>query len=224
MFINAATGDLHLIPGSAALASLAITKDGADAGEFTVSALSGTGVPVGGGNVTFTVTFNSSASGTRNAAIHIASNVTGAKNPFDIALTGTGLTEQENWRQTYFGSPANSGIGADAQDADGDGRSNLWEFVAGLNPVDPASRFNVRIEGVPDLGNPGQFIPGQQAIIFSPRFPDRTYVVMSKASLSDPTWIPLGSITTNDNGTERTAIDLTAGAGPKFYLIEITKP
>ena len=208
-------------PGTADLTGLIVTGG---TSEFVVSALSGTSVPVGNGSVTFTVTFTPGASGARSAAIHIASNVTGVKNPFDIALTGTGLTEQENWRLTYFGSPANSGIGADAQDADGDGKTNLWEFVAGLNPVDPASRFNVRIESVPDLGNPGQFIPGQQAIIFSPRFADRTYVVMSKASLSDPTWMPLGSITTSDNGTERTVIDLSAGTGPKFYLIEITKP
>jgi hypothetical protein len=78
-------------PGTADLTGLAVTKDGADPGDFTVSALSATSIPVGNGTVTFTVTFTPGASGARSAAIHLASNVTGAKNPFDIALTGTGL-------------------------------------------------------------------------------------------------------------------------------------
>ena len=77
-------------PGTADLTSLVVTKDGTNAADFTVSALSGTSVPVGSGSVTFTVSFTPGASGARSAAIHIASNVTGAKNPFDIALTGTG--------------------------------------------------------------------------------------------------------------------------------------
>lgn len=79
-------------PGSADLADLSITKDGTNAGDFTISSLSGTNIAVGSGTVTFSVTFTPGALGARTAAIHISSNVTGAKNPFDIALTGTGLT------------------------------------------------------------------------------------------------------------------------------------
>jgi len=78
-------------PGTAGLASLAIGKDGADAGDFTVSALSATSIPVGTGTVTFTVTFSPSAVGVRTAAIHITNDVPGLKNPFDIVLTGTGF-------------------------------------------------------------------------------------------------------------------------------------
>jgi uncharacterized delta-60 repeat protein len=77
-------------PGAADLMNLAITKDGANKDDFAVSTLSGTSVPVGSGSATFTVTFTPGAVGTRDAAIHIASNVGGAKSPFDIALTGTG--------------------------------------------------------------------------------------------------------------------------------------
>lgn len=84
-------------PGTAALASLAITTDGANAADFTVSALSAMTVPAGGGSATFTITFAPSAAGARGAAIHIASNVAGTKNPFDIALTGTGQTIFAAW-------------------------------------------------------------------------------------------------------------------------------
>ena len=46
-----------------------------------------------------------------------------------------------------------------------------------------------------------------------------------KATPTDPTWVPLTSFTTSDNGTERTITDLGAtGAGMKFYQVEITKP
>ena len=64
----------------------------------------------------------------------------------------TYLTAIENWRQLYFGSGANSGPGADGADPDGDGLTNLFEFVAGLTPTDSASRFNQRIEAVPGIG------------------------------------------------------------------------
>jgi hypothetical protein len=79
-------------PGTADLASLAISLDGANAGDFTVSALDITYVKVGPNYAKFTVTFTPSASGPRSAALHTASNVIGSKNPFDIALTGTGNT------------------------------------------------------------------------------------------------------------------------------------
>jgi hypothetical protein len=74
------------------LTSLVVTKNGSDAAYFTVSALSATGIPVGAGTATFTVTFSPSSGGVKTAAIHIASNVIGTKNPFDISLNGTALT------------------------------------------------------------------------------------------------------------------------------------
>jgi uncharacterized delta-60 repeat protein len=78
-------------PGNADLSNLVVTVDGADSGDFNVSALSATSIPVGAGTSTFTVTFSPTASGAKTAALHIASNVTGTENPFDIVLTGTGL-------------------------------------------------------------------------------------------------------------------------------------
>ena len=79
-------------PGTASLSGLAISVDGANAGDFTVSPPSSTSVPGATGTATFTVTFTPGATGLRNAAIHISSNVSGSKNPYDIALTGRGNT------------------------------------------------------------------------------------------------------------------------------------
>ena len=75
--------------GSVTLILTNISVDGANAGDFAVSALGSTSVAIGG-STTFTVTFTPTASGSRNAALHITNNESGAKNPFDIALTGNG--------------------------------------------------------------------------------------------------------------------------------------
>ena len=76
--------------GTADLTLGAISKDGANPGDFAASAPASTTLTAGN-STTFTVTFTPSAGGARSAAIHIASNVTGTTSPFDIALTGTGL-------------------------------------------------------------------------------------------------------------------------------------
>ena len=76
-------------PGSANLLLGAIIVDGANAGDFVPSALGSTTVTPGG-STSFTVTFTPSFVGAAGAAIHLASNVSGATNPFDFALAGTG--------------------------------------------------------------------------------------------------------------------------------------
>jgi hypothetical protein len=79
--------------GTLELAGLALSKDGTHSGEFSLGTLSSTSIPVGNGSVSFTVTFSPGAIGVRTAVIHVASNVAGTKNPFDITLTGTGVSD-----------------------------------------------------------------------------------------------------------------------------------
>jgi hypothetical protein len=114
-------------PGNADLSSLAITEDGANPADFTVSALSNTTVTAGTGSATFTVTFTPAASGTRGAAIHIASNISGANNPFTISLTGTGQTVFTAW------AGANN-VANDPTVVGTNGLTNLMNFAFGLNP------------------------------------------------------------------------------------------
>ena len=74
--------------GTASLTGVAVTRDGTNSADFTVTASPAASVAAAG-TTTFTVSFNPAASGTRTAALHIASN-DATHNPFDIVLTGTG--------------------------------------------------------------------------------------------------------------------------------------
>ncbi|MCX6878768.1 MAG: choice-of-anchor D domain-containing protein [Verrucomicrobia bacterium] len=119
--------------GTATLTSLAVTKDGPDEGAFTIGELGATALAPGE-STTFSVAFSPRAEGAALAAIHIASN-DADENPFDINLTGTGAASAlQTWRQTNFGTTANTGDAADLNDFDRDGIPNLLEFAFGLNP------------------------------------------------------------------------------------------
>ena len=52
-------------------------------------------------------------------------------------------TQLEDWREQKFGSSINSGLGADSNDPDGDGYSNLAEFAADTDPNDSDDFFKI---------------------------------------------------------------------------------
>jgi microcystin-dependent protein len=60
---------------------------------------------------------------------------------FTVSLTNLAphshqlLTAQQQWRLQYFGSSENSGPGADDNDFEGDGLTNLMEFATGNDPT-----------------------------------------------------------------------------------------
>lgn len=75
--------------GTVNLTGLALTKNGANASNFIVTAPLKTSLAPGA-STTFTAAFKPTAKGSRSAAIHIASNDVD-ENPFDINLTGIGV-------------------------------------------------------------------------------------------------------------------------------------
>lgn len=149
-----------------------------------------------------------------------------------VGLTGTlGLTVLDTIPDN-FGSYAGDGIDDDWQfqffgldnsdaapllDPDGDGQHNLYEFVAGLIPTDPFSRFSLSTGPVP-----GQ--PDQAQVVFDPIVADRTYTVVTSSDLVSGSWVPLIGGSASDNGDQRTVIDPSASGPRKFYSIKIEKP
>ena len=130
------------------------------------------------------------------------------------AYAGDGI--DDDWQVQYFGLPPNANAGP-GLDFDGTGQTNLFKFIAGLNPLDASSRFVVRAQAVPSQ-------PTQRQIIFSPIVPGRTYFVLFKDDMTAPTWTPLPNATFTDNGSERTVLDPSAPGPQRFYHVEITKP
>jgi hypothetical protein len=94
--------------GNGSLTGLGITIDGTDADSFTLTASPNAPVDGPDGSTTFTVQFAPLTSGTKTAALHIASNDPGASS-FDIALTGEPLSQ--------------------SQDTDGDGMNDASESL-----------------------------------------------------------------------------------------------
>ena len=93
--------------GGSDATGLSVAKNGTDAGDFTVTSVpASTLIP--GASTTYTLQFAPTTTGTKTAAIHIASNAA-TNNPFDINLTGQVLLT--------------------TADGDGDGMSDAAEFT-----------------------------------------------------------------------------------------------
>ena len=120
--------------GGAILTLGTVTLAGDDAVDYLLDT-SGLANPLApGASATFTMTFDPAGDGSCNAIIHIASNDID-ENPFDIAISGTCVaTALRMWRLIHFGSPENSGDGADLNDFDKDGIPNILEFAFGVHP------------------------------------------------------------------------------------------
>ena len=136
--------------GGNSLTGLAIGKSGANSGDFTVSA-AGAGALAPNATTTFTVTFSPAVGGQRNATVSIASN-DGNENPFRINLRGNGVSVLDAWRQTHFGSTADTGNGANSFDFDRDGLTNAAEFAFGLNPTQPGGSAGLPVMSVDAQG------------------------------------------------------------------------
>ena len=118
------------------------------------------------------------------------------------------------WQVQYFGLSAN---GLAGRDPDGDGQTNGFEYVAGTIPTNAASKFNLRIDNVAGHAD-------QKAIIFSPRYGDRSYTTLWRTNVATGSFAALSGSTTNDSGPERTITDLHATNTTRFYRIQITLP
>ena len=198
--------------GTAPLTGLTRSVSGGQAADFAPGSLALTELPPGG-STALSVVFSATETGIRQATLSIGSN----DGPFEIALSARALAAREAWRMTHFSSPENTGQGADAMDADGDGFDNDFEYVAGLLPGDAASNFRSRTERV-------EGEPAQQKIIFSPRLPGRTYIVEYRNHPITGPWLPLLGAASSDEGDERTVTDVDLASPVKIYRIRITLP
>lgn len=125
---------------------------------------------------------------------------------------GDGL--DDSWQVQYFG--LNNPSAAPTVDASGTGQNNLFKFVAGLNPLDPNSRFVV--VAAPVTGQ-----PGQKMLTFSPAVAGRIYSIRATADVGVGSWSTLPG-SPEIVGSQGTFLDTNAAGPKKFYEVQITKP
>jgi hypothetical protein len=123
----------------------------------------------------------------------------------------------DSWLVQYFGTPPNPDA-APNMDVDGTGQNNLFKYVAGLDPTNPASIFVLQIASIA-----GQ--PTQKNLIFNPEVGGRTYTPQFRTNLNSGAWATLtgmaGPVT---NANQVTVTDMTATQTQKFYRIDISLP
>jgi hypothetical protein len=115
------------------------------------------------------------------------------------------------WRLAYFNHPTgqagDSSRGSD--DADADGVSNLNEFLAGTDPLNPASVF--KITQVTVVSNNVQVSASTVA--------NRTYQLQRSESVNLPSWVNAGP-PTNGTGGEVVLIDSGATNDVRYYRVQ----
>lgn len=118
--------------GNISLTGLTITKDGADAEVFAVTA-SPTAPVDSGGRTTFTVQFAPASTGMKTAALHIASN-DADESPFDIILTGTGVIPPAPIATTEAATSVSSRAATLHGAVNANGANTAVSFDYGLTP------------------------------------------------------------------------------------------
>jgi len=117
----------------------------------------------------------------------------------------------DDWKINFFGSVTNS-LAADNVDADGDGLSNLQEYLAGTDPTNPQSKLQ--------FSNSGMTVNGKPEVTFSwLTAPGKNYTLEAQTSLEGGSWAP---VATNAGDGYVNQIVLTNYSGnARFYRIRL---
>lgn len=126
-------------------------------------------------------------------------------------------TPAQVWRQTYFGTTANTGAAADHEDPDQDGLANLMERALGGHPLDAVPDSSI----LPAVDPAAPFL----SLVYSRAkgFPDLTLVVQECTDAPLTNWTTAtGTETVTDLGAvERVTFTVPAGAtGRKFLRLK----
>jgi PKD repeat protein len=172
----------------------------------------------GDGSTNTATTTNVTYTFTNAGAYTVTETVTGPLGGNSAAQTIVVLTPFQAWQLQYFGCTSCPQAQPTA-DADGTGQNNLFKYIAGLNPTNPASVFVFNIATVPNK-------PAEKNLIFSPSVAGRTYTPLFSTSLLNGSWAPLTTAATPPvtNGSQVTITDTNAILPHGYYEMEISGP
>jgi hypothetical protein len=160
-----------------------------------------------------TVTGTPTAAMTADFIVQVMdTNSRSATKPFSLTINSP--TPFQQWQLRYFGCATCPQAAPDADDS-GTGQNNLFKYIAGLNPTDPASTFGLRIQAVP-----GQ--PNQKELIYQPITSGRFYTLQSATNLATGAWNIQITTAPETNSTQVTVTDQNAAGDSKFYRVVIS--
>jgi hypothetical protein len=116
----------------------------------------------------------------------------------------------DEWKNKFFGSVTNA-LAADDADSDGDGLSNLQEYLAGSNPTNASSCVQF-LTPVSD-GAGGVVLSWLSA-------PQKNYTVEYTTNLGGTKWTALGGAVTG-TGSVQTLTDSGAGGASRYYRLRV---
>ncbi len=149
--------------------------------------------------------------------VAIASLSFGASNnatnqTYITSLRAAVSTPLQTWRQTYFGTTANSGNAADAFDYDGDGIPNLLEYATGTNPT-------VANVGVVTLAKSGDFLTLSFPVIGDASV---TYTVQASNDLASFATATGSISTTGGVSTYTDNVSLSTAGVRRFLRLQVS--
>ena len=165
-------------PGSLPLTITAITGDGADIASFSFPAMAGVTIPPAG-SVSFSVQFAAASAGAKTAAIHIGSN-DADENPFDIALTGSGVVAPEITVEQPSGT----------ERANGSGTVGFGDSVFGAAVV---KELTIRNTGAATLNLGAVTVDGPNSAEFVAAAPSVNTLAPGGTATLDVTFTPSGT-------------------------------
>ncbi len=119
----------------------------------------------------------------------------------------------DEWKEFYFGGLLDPQLASDG-DSDGDGASNLAEYLAGTNPVNAKSRLQLSIPGIRRSGG------AEEVVLRWQTTPGRSYVVEWAADVQGGEWNVLADNVDGDGEVhEVTTPPLAASAS--FYRVRL---